>query len=83
MQEFDDGYFDWVYIDGNHHYDFVKEDLELSRTKVKEGGIIAGDDYWWGKHEGQPVKRAVEEFVTENGLRDRLEVVGSQYVIRQ
>jgi hypothetical protein len=43
--QFDDGYFDWVYIDGNHLYEYVKRDLEVFAAKVKPGGLLAGDDY--------------------------------------
>jgi hypothetical protein len=61
--QFDDAYFDWVYIDGNHLYEYVKTDLEVFATKVKPGGLLTGDDYgvrgWW-KH---GVTRAVDEFV--------------------
>jgi len=66
---FPDGYFDWVYIDGNHLYEFVRQDLELSLTKTKPGGYITGDDYqaggWW--HGG--VKKAVDEFVQKNPVQ--------------
>ena len=44
LASFPDNYFDWVYIDGNHLYEFVKKDVELSFQKVKPGGVIAGDD---------------------------------------
>jgi hypothetical protein len=58
-----DGYFDWVYVDGNHLYEFVRNDLELYAPKIKIGGYLAGDDYaegyWW---QGG-VKRAVDEFL--------------------
>lgn len=37
---------DFVYIDGNHEYAFVKKDIELYYPKVKIGGIIGGDDYF-------------------------------------
>jgi hypothetical protein len=60
--QFDDAYFDWVYIDGNHLYEYVKRDLEVFATKVKPGGLLTGDDYgvrgWW--EDG--VTRAVDEF---------------------
>lgn len=60
--ELDDGYFDWVYIDGNHLYEYVKMDLANFFPKVKSGGLIAGDDYgaegWWDGG----VERAVDEF---------------------
>ena len=35
---------DFLYIDGNHQYNYVYEDLELYFPKVKKGGIIVGDD---------------------------------------
>lgn len=61
LQTFPPDYFDWVYIDGNHSYDFVKSDIDLSLRAVKENGYIAGDDYhengWWG----DGVIRAVDE----------------------
>jgi cephalosporin hydroxylase len=57
--EFADEYFDWIYIDGNHQYEFVLLDLESYYPKVKAGGFLVGDDYgvegWW--HGG--VTRAV------------------------
>ena len=35
---------DFLYIDGNHSYKYVLEDLENYFPKVKKGGIIIGDD---------------------------------------
>ena len=40
-----DGSLDFVYIDANHAYDFVKEDIDLWYPKVKEGGYLLGHDY--------------------------------------
>lgn len=37
---------DFVYIDGNHTYKFVKKDLETYYPKVKDGGVIGGHDIW-------------------------------------
>lgn len=42
---FEDNFFDWVYIDANHSYDAVKDDLELWYPKIKPGGFLVGDDY--------------------------------------
>ena len=36
--------FDIVFIDGNHAYDFVRKDLELTSKLVKNDGILCGDD---------------------------------------
>jgi hypothetical protein len=46
-----------VYIDGDHEFESVKQDIELWLPKVKRGGILAGHDYgasWVG------VKKAVD-----------------------
>ena len=36
---------DVIYIDGDHRYDFVLKDIELSLRKIKKNGIISGHDY--------------------------------------
>lgn len=36
---------DFVYIDANHGYDAVLEDLETWAPKVKPSGLVAGHDY--------------------------------------
>ena len=36
---------DFVYIDANHAYDWVVQDIELWYPKVKKGGILWGHDY--------------------------------------
>lgn len=48
---------DVVYIDGNHEYNCVLEDIKLSLQKIKSGGIICGHDYAYRGH--PDVERAV------------------------
>lgn len=36
---------DFVFIDGNHDYDYVLRDLKGYEKKVKKGGIMAAHDY--------------------------------------
>jgi len=58
---------DFVYIDGNHAYDYVKQDIEDWYPKVKSGGIIGGHDFFnMGNHDG--VHKAVIEFAVNNNL---------------
>jgi len=57
VKEFPDKYFDFVYIDGNHAYDYVKNDIQSWMPKIKDNGIIAGHDY--AVYEG--VRKAVDE----------------------
>ncbi len=42
---FQDESLDFVYIDANHAYDFVVEDINLWFPKVKKGGLVMGHDY--------------------------------------
>ena len=56
---------DFVYIDGNHEYEYVKGDIANYWPIVKDGGILAGHDYtrsWPG------VVEAVNEFANQRGL---------------
>jgi hypothetical protein len=36
---------DFVYIDGNHSYEYVKDDIKSYFPKLKKGGVIGGDDF--------------------------------------
>jgi len=40
-----DGSLDFAYVDANHVYDAVIEDLTIWSTKVRSGGFVAGHDY--------------------------------------
>ena len=60
-----DGYFDFVYIDGDHRYKPVQDDIKAWLPKVRRGGIIGGHDYFeqdeWNDDSVQ-VKYAVDDF---------------------
>jgi len=67
---FSDASLDFVFIDANHYYEHVKEDLNDWWPKLKPEGIFVGHDYngktdkkgIWG------VKRAVDEFADNLNL---------------
>jgi hypothetical protein len=61
---FPDNFFDFVYIDGNHSYKSICEDLIAWYPKVKVGGILGGHDY-----PTEPVERACKEFATLHKLK--------------
>jgi len=42
---FQDESLDFVYIDANHAYDFVVDDIQFWYNKVKSGGYLWGHDY--------------------------------------
>lgn len=64
VKEFEDESLDFVYIDGNHGYEYVRDDLREWSKKVKKGGIISGHDYYSFRWAG--VIEAVDEFVKEH-----------------
>ena len=74
--EIPDNKLDAIFIDGDHTYDAVKQDLEFAWSKVKTGGVILGDDYWI-----HHVANAVTDFATENDLVVEFLDNGSGYQI--
>jgi Methyltransferase domain len=76
------GYFDWIYVDGNHQYKFVKADLESYFPKVRKRGYMAGDDYGEGGWWQGGVKRAVDEFVAKS-LVEVILIKNGQFCLRK
>lgn len=72
--QIDDNYADFIFIDGNHAYEYVHEDLRNYWPKVKSGGILAGHDYWHrsisngGHFDSWMVFEAVKDFADEYGI---------------
>lgn len=44
-QDFEDGSLDFCYIDANHEFVHVVNDIAVWSPKVRSGGIVAGHDY--------------------------------------
>lgn len=63
---FNDNYFDFGYIDGNHTYEFVKKDIELYFPKIKPGGVLGGHDFMLRRYPG--VCKAVSDFIIDNDI---------------
>ena len=63
LRQLPDDFLDWIYIDGNHLYEYTRLDLNLSIKKVKPGGLITGDEWdnkgWWDNG----ARKAVNEFL--------------------
>jgi hypothetical protein len=71
-KDYEDNSLDMVFIDADHSYSGVKNDINLWFSKVKPGGYIGGHDYDYpGLDFG--VKKAVDEFVLKHSLKLELD----------
>jgi hypothetical protein len=67
LQNQDDNTYDIIYIDADHSYNGVKNDLINSYSKIKNGGYIMGHDYEMNMNKAKTsydfdTKQAVDEF---------------------
>ena len=58
---------DYVFLDGGHSYQTVKNDLECCLDVINANGIVMCDDYNFGHL--PDVKNAIDEFVKVNGFK--------------
>ena len=65
-KQFSDGFFDFVFIDGDHSYKAVLADLETWYPKVKPGKIFSGHDF---RLRDVDVREAVFEFAKKHGVQ--------------
>ena len=69
---FPDALLDFVYIDGDHRYEFVLRDLEDFAAKLKPGGVIFGHDFFedaFACEEHYGVIEAVNTFLKRTDFR--------------
>jgi predicted O-methyltransferase YrrM len=83
---FPDNYFDFIYIDGDHSESAVIQDAISAFRTLKDGGIMAFDDYLLGiRYPNSPgskamngsTKRAIDYFV--DVFKDEIEVIYKDY----
>ena len=61
LQEINVNQFDYVFLDGGHKYETVKDDLNNLKKVVINGGLVLCDDYNLTYAPG--VKKAIDEYV--------------------
>ena len=66
LKKIDMNKIDYVFLDGGHEYNTVKNDLDNCIEVIKKGGTILCDDYNLSSAPG--VKDAIDEFVKKNQL---------------
>jgi len=67
-----DNSLDWVYIDADHTYKSVCDDIRAWYSKVRKDGIVSGHDYYKTKSGNVEVINAVDEYVKEHGYELKL-----------
>ena len=59
---------DYVFLDGGHAYETVKNDLECCLDVINSKGTVLCDDYNLGA-QAPEVKQAIDEFVKKYNLK--------------
>jgi hypothetical protein len=72
---------DIVFIDGEHTFEALKDDIQNWVPKVKKGGLISGHDYGHGNF--PDVKRFIDEWVNENNYELNVEKGYVWWVIKK
>jgi hypothetical protein len=75
---------DWIYVDTTHSYEGTKRELALLQSKLKNGGLIIGDD--WQLNEGHPhhgVVVAVNEFLRHSDFSVIICGRENQWILRK
>lgn len=70
--QFDDNYFDWIYIDTDHSYETTIAELFAYERTIKPGGYICGHDYAmgnWASGYKYGVIEAVAEFCVKRNWK--------------
>lgn len=64
LTHFEDNSLDFVYIDANHEWPYVTQDIYYWSKKIRPGGIIAGHDYYRSTRKDSKchVKHAVQGY---------------------
>ena len=66
---------EYIFIDGGHDFETVKNDLYFSKKFLKTGGTILCDDYDLTQAPG--VKKAIDEFVVNNQCK--LSIISNRF----
>jgi len=69
---------DYVYLDGNHDYEYIKMELEQYWNKLRVGGILAGHDIHLAS-----VSKAVNEFCERHNLKRQYESYSDFVIVKE
>lgn len=84
LSDFENESIDFIYIDADHRFKYIAEDLYHWAWKVKKGGTISGHDYFNTVFEDSDEERHLNEIVHVKAIVDAYTncfVKGSWYLI--
>jgi hypothetical protein len=72
LADIPDGSLDFVYIDANHMFPYVAQDIYFWEKKVRKGGCVSGHDFIHASSRWSPcdVKHVVLAYVNNFGIKD-------------
>lgn len=70
LKEINASKFDYVFLDGGHKYETVRDDLKCLTSVIKNKGTILCDDYNLTYAPG--IKKAINEFIINNNFNLRI-----------
>ena len=70
LKEVDMSKVEYVFLDGGHHYNTVKNDLNNCQKVIENNGVILCDDYDLSYAPG--VRQAIEEFAANNNYKIKI-----------
>ena len=72
VKRIEDNSLDFFYLDADHSYDFVMQDIILWGRKIRKGGIISGHDYYPNKDRSPrraKVTQAIDDYTNVHGIK--------------
>jgi hypothetical protein len=77
-------HFDFIYIDANHNFEYVLADIVSYLPKLKDDGIMIGDDYIFGRCPNGGAKEAIKRLSALNAIKliNKPEEEGNQWVLQ-
>jgi predicted O-methyltransferase YrrM len=69
VKEFEDESLDFVFIDANHDFRHVTDDVDEWSKKVRKGGIVSGHDFFRNHHKGFGVREAIPAYCSAYDIK--------------
>lgn len=74
---FEDDFFDFIFVDGDHSYEATLKDIQNYWPKMKKGGLFAGHDI-----NLQTVSNAINEFFKDNAKNIKVVENNAWFIIK-